>query len=530
MERSKDMSENLMKSDYDVLIIGAGLAGLTLAKQLLDRDSSLDICIVHNRRFPYPERIHKVGESTIEIGAYYLADTIGCSDHLKRSHLRKMAMRFIDTRGDAHNEKYKEVGLDNYPEHHTFQLDRGKIENHIRDLLDNRVTLSENMRVLDIDKIDDGYLVSVRDHAGVVSKRKTRWVVDASGRGRVLMKKFSLQKESALNRSAVWFRVAGKLDINEFLNEEDEINPFRFSRERGHSTTHLTGKGYWVWIIPISNETTSVGIVFDNEIHNLANMSSYRLACEWLGKFEPSFLRYLETKNLPVIDFVMSKNYSYLSSKFISNDGWALTGEAGGFVDPLYSNGTDFIAISNTMITNAITRPKGEWQIDLMNRVLTETYESFVETHRGALLNFGDWSYVVVKTSWDTCFYFMFLPVLYLNGKIDELDFFDRYMSDITEFHNVHRRVTDHLRQRAALQHFRDLPRFINLAGSMLQYAHACMILPDKSDEIVLARLRENMKILNKLADAITIHGDFDKQFHDLPKYLPSPWLLPRSL
>lgn len=69
MERSKDMSENLMKSDYDVLIIGAGLAGLTLAKQLLDRDSSLDICIVHNRRFPYPERIHKVGESTIEIGA-----------------------------------------------------------------------------------------------------------------------------------------------------------------------------------------------------------------------------------------------------------------------------------------------------------------------------------------------------------------------------------------------------------------------------------------------------------------------------
>ncbi|ETC97750.1 hypothetical protein P792_13880 [Asaia sp. SF2.1] len=343
------------------------------------------------------------------------------------------------------------------------------------------------------------------------------------------MKKFGLQRESALNRSAVWFRVAGKIDINEFLNEQGENNPFRFSEERGHSTTHLTGKGYWVWIIPISGETTSVGIVFDNEVHSLADVSSYQLACEWFRKYEPSFLRYLEMKNFPVIDFVMSKNYSYLSSKFISSDGWALTGEAGGFVDPLYSNGTDFIAISNTMITNAITRPNGERQIDLINKVLTETYENFIETHRGALLNFGDWNYVFVKTSWDTCFYFMFLPVLYLNGKVDELDFFDTYMSDLAEFYNLHRRVTDYLRKPGALQHLRDLPRFINLAGSMVQYAHACMILPDKSDEVVLARLRENVKILGQLADAITVHGDFEKQFRDLPNHLPCPWLLPNE-
>ena len=56
--------------NVDVCILGAGMAGLTLARQLQRRDRSLRIALVEHRQFPVPEATHKVGESTVEIAAH----------------------------------------------------------------------------------------------------------------------------------------------------------------------------------------------------------------------------------------------------------------------------------------------------------------------------------------------------------------------------------------------------------------------------------------------------------------------------
>ena len=61
-----------MKPQHDVVIAGGGLAGLTLALQLKQRFADLDILVLERQRHPVPEAAHKVGESSVEIGAALL--------------------------------------------------------------------------------------------------------------------------------------------------------------------------------------------------------------------------------------------------------------------------------------------------------------------------------------------------------------------------------------------------------------------------------------------------------------------------
>ena len=80
---------------HDVLILGGGLAGLTLALQLRQRFPDISVLVLERRAHPVPEACHKVGESSVEIGAHYFENVLGLKQHLRDKQLKKFGFRFF---------------------------------------------------------------------------------------------------------------------------------------------------------------------------------------------------------------------------------------------------------------------------------------------------------------------------------------------------------------------------------------------------------------------------------------------------
>ena len=111
------------KSEYDVAILGGGLAGLTLALHLKRARPETSVLVAEKRELPPPEAAFKVGESTVEVGAFYYRELCGMADHLEQRHLRKAGLRFFFPAGGNEDitRRVEFVTPDQYWNH---QIDR----------------------------------------------------------------------------------------------------------------------------------------------------------------------------------------------------------------------------------------------------------------------------------------------------------------------------------------------------------------------------------------------------------------------
>ena len=117
---------------HDVVILGGGLAGLTLSIQLKQKFPALDVLVLERRRHPVPEAAHKVGESSVEIGAHYFDTVLGLKEHMETCQLRKFGFRFFfypEARSDIEN--VTEMGASRYLSTPSYQIDRGIFENYL---------------------------------------------------------------------------------------------------------------------------------------------------------------------------------------------------------------------------------------------------------------------------------------------------------------------------------------------------------------------------------------------------------------
>ena len=89
------MTTSQVANQYDVIIMGGGLAGLSLSLQLKQRLPGLRVLVVERRAHPVPHATHKIGESTVEIAANYFDTVLGLKDHLVSNQLKKFGFRFF---------------------------------------------------------------------------------------------------------------------------------------------------------------------------------------------------------------------------------------------------------------------------------------------------------------------------------------------------------------------------------------------------------------------------------------------------
>lgn len=409
-------------TDTDVIICGGGLAGLTLARQLCLEHPRLRITILERTTRPLPEACHKVGESSVELGSQYL-ESLGLTDYLLSRHLVKFGLRFFPGGGHLPIDERLELGPSAEPVVRSYQLDRGLLEQDLRDMAETQgMALLEGAIVRDVELRTDGSPHRVTfDQGGESQSLLTRWVIDATGRNAVLKRQMKMARGTNHSANAGWFRIEGRFDINE-LWSSDAWKQAPQAEERWRSTNHLMGRGYWVWLIPLANHRTSVGIVVHDHVHGFDRVRTYERAMEFLREFEPHLARRLEDK--APLDFRCLHGYSHGVARAWSGDRWAIVGEAGAFVDPLYSPGTDFIAFANCFTAELIRDDLLGQPLDTFAMQLNGQYRSLVN---GALSLFRDSAEVyghakamALKVFWDNFSYWSF-PCQYFQQNMYRL-------------------------------------------------------------------------------------------------------------
>jgi len=414
----------------DVAILGGGLAGLTLALQLRQADPALSITVLERRAHPAPEAAFKVGESTVEIGAHYFAEVLGLREHLEQAQIRKFGFRFFFSDGRADIDRCTEIGVSQLLPTSSWQIDRGRFEN----------MLVERARAMGIDVRDGTTVRGVSLGSGQADHRVTwsrgddegrvdaRWVVDASGRAALLKRQLGLAEANDHDANAAWWRVDGTLDPHDWSDDAGWLARCT-PPDRWRSTNHMCGPGYWFWLIPLASGAHSLGIVCDAKMHPLETMNTHDKAMDWLRRHQPRVAAALEQPGHAVKDFRFLRHFSH-GCRQVFGERWALTGEAGVFLDPFYSPGSDFIAIANTYITDLVARDRRGQGFAPYAALYQQLYFSFygntMSLYQDQYALFGDERVLPVKVIWDYTFYWALLAPVFFAGRIADIAMYGR--------------------------------------------------------------------------------------------------------
>jgi flavin-dependent dehydrogenase len=443
------------EAQFDVAIIGAGLAGLTLALQVNQAKPNLSIVVLERNKLPPPVAAHKVGEATVEIGAHYLSHTLGLKPLLERTQLHKFGLRLFFGSGQHDDlSKADELGSSKFLPAISYQLDRGLLEADLAELLIERgVTIRDNCLVKHVEVGAQGktHRLQVTRHPKTETIQ-CQWLIDASARSAVLKRELKLGKPSKHQMCSAWFRLDSVIDVDEWSDSPDWKDRCH-GLPRRLSTNHLMGSGYWAWIIPLAGNKTSVGLVADPDIHPLSSFNDFDQLQDWLASFEPQLGERVADSKSALMDFMLLKNLSQDSRKVWSGDRWGLSGESGLFADPFYSPGTDFIGISNTFICDLITRDRSQLELSIHAGVYEKMYQSFygstMSLYEHQYVGFGDTRLMVVKTTWDYAYYWSILSWLFFREVLTDIKFIRTIQPQLAKIRALNEDMQAEFRKRA---------------------------------------------------------------------------------
>lgn len=346
-----------------VAIIGAGPSG-SIAAALLKKHH-IDCIILEKSTFPR----FSIGESLLP----------ACMESIKKAGMleavEKACFQYKDgaafhfdgtfTSFDFTNKFSEGAGT-------TYQVQRGNFDKVLADSAQEQgVEIRYQHEITDVDISKPKALLSVLDTQGNPYQVEADFILDASGFGRVLPRLLNLEEPSCLPpRKAI------------FTHLTDNIISEGYDRDKILISVHPINTQVWYWLIPFSNGTCSFGVVGEPEF--FADYPSDNLeALKQLATEDNNLKQLLVNAEYPnPCGEIMG--YSANVTKLFDHN-FALLGNAGEFLDPVFSSGVTIAMKSAELAAEALIKQfnqeEVDWQVDYSDKLMkgVNTFRCYVE-------------------------------------------------------------------------------------------------------------------------------------------------------
>lgn len=325
-----------METECEVVVVGGGPAGSTAAAWLAR--AGRRVVLLERDRFP---RFH-IGESLLA-SANDVLDEIGATEAVRRAGFPpKWGATFMTA--DASVDRYADFGIARgVARPQTWQVPRAAFDELlIRHAAASGADVREGHRVTAVRFSPDGVAISFSATpprpvptrfgvcpsgspvAGESDTLRAQVVIDASGRAALLAHQFGLRvDEPELASVAVFAHYHGV--------------PRAAGRRAGDIRVIARRDAGWFWLIPICEELTSVGAVLPRDVFKP------------LSRIPPDVLLPRLIADTPAVAGLMQqaerrwpvrveRDFSYGARRY-AGDRWILVGDAGSFLDPVFSSG-----------------------------------------------------------------------------------------------------------------------------------------------------------------------------------------------
>jgi len=339
----------------DILVMGGGATGHLAAAHLRMRFPKLKVSVVEG---PHKNR-PIVGESLVEVSVDFMLE-LGLGAYLVEKHYPKYGLTYyfkphID---DPADRTYVVDEIPTAPQILSFQINRFTFDREVRDRnFENGVELIDGTVMgVDIRGGQGLHTVTVKDSAGGKQTLGARWLVDATGRNRVLAKQLQLQERVKEQKNVYWFRL--KNFHPEILSHIQAIKKPNRSYVPYYATHHFFGKGNWIWCIPMrspENEPLiSIGITYRKDVYPHGEVRTLEQFLDCVGREHPVVVELVRSGT--IVDTNFYSSYMWECRQRYSPDRWYIIGDAGDTVDPLYSVGLALSTLQIRQIAAVIQR------------------------------------------------------------------------------------------------------------------------------------------------------------------------------
>jgi flavin-dependent dehydrogenase len=350
-----------MSKEFDVLVIGAGPSG-TVAASIIYK-AGFSVKIVEREQFPR----FVIGESLLPKCMEAL-DAAGFLPMLeKQGYQKKFGAKFLDNHGRVMDFNFSNQFTKGWS--WTWQVPRADFDLALANEVERMgVEVNYQTTVTAID-FQDGYsTTSITLADGTEDTILAKFIVDASGYGRVIPKLFNLETPSNLPpRKTIFTHIEDKRRLD--FTEPDRILILDHDKE------------VWGWVIPFSNGLTSCGFVGNSTFFD-----------KYEGTDEEK-LRSIIASNT-IIDERFKRNefkfsprtlqsWSASSSTFFG-DGYVLTGNVTEFLDPVFSSGVTLAVTSSHLAADLVVKQlngeKVNWQKEYTDKMMVgiDTFRTYV--------------------------------------------------------------------------------------------------------------------------------------------------------